>query len=172
MKNEIQPVKRERKLRKDDFIVSKTDTSGRIAYCNRIFIEISGYTECELLGQQHNIIRHPEMPRVVFHMLGSTLKEGREFFAYIKNLCKDGSYYWVFANLTPTLSSTGQVVGYYSVRRCPQESSLRVIEPIYAELLEVEKRAGSKQAIQASTQLLQVKLREYGREYERFVLEI
>jgi PAS domain S-box-containing protein len=172
MKNKIQPNNRERQLREEDFIVSKTDPSGRICYCNRIFMEIAGYTELELLGHQHNIIRHPEMPRVVFHLLWQTLKEGREFFGYIKNLCKDGSFYWVLANLTPTLDPSGRVVGYYSVRRRPNPESVRLIEPIYADLLAEERRAGAKQAIQASSRMLQSRLSEYGSDYDHFVLEI
>ena len=124
MKKNIQPIDRERKLRVEDFIVSKTDPSGRITYCNRVFMEIAGYAESELLGQQHNIIRHPDMPRVVFHLLWQTLSNGREFFGYIKNLCKDGSYYWVFANLTPTFDAGGRIVGYYSVRRRPTAQAI------------------------------------------------
>ena len=172
MKNKIQPIDRERKLRAEDFIVSKTDPSGRIVYCNRIFMDIAGYAESELLGQQHNIIRHPDMPRVVFHQLWQTLKSGREFFGYIKNLCKDGSYYWVFANLTPTLDAAGRVVGYYSVRRRPEAQAVARIIPLYVDLLAEERRAGAKQAILKGNQLLQRRLHEFGSDYDHFVLEI
>jgi PAS domain S-box-containing protein len=172
MKNKIQPIDRERKLRAEDFIVSKTDPSGRITYCNRIFMDIAGYAESELLGQQHNIIRHPDMPRVVFHRLWSTLESGREFFGYIKNLCKDGSYYWVFANLTPTLDPAGRMVGYYSVRRRPMAESVRRIMPLYAELLAEERRVGAQQAIPKGNQLLERRLGEFGSDYDHFVLEI
>lgn len=172
MKMNIQPLDRERKLDEHDFIVSKTDISGRITYCNRIFMDISGYAEKELLGKQHNIIRHPDMPRAVFQLLWDTLKEGREFFGYVKNLCKDGSFYWVFANLTPTLEPSGRLVGYSSVRRRPKTESVRLIGSIYREMLAEEQRGGVKQGIQASSQLLQAKLADYGTDYEHFVLEI
>ncbi|EGW54963.1 PAS domain-containing protein [Candidatus Endoriftia persephonae] len=172
MKNKIQPINKERKLKEEDFIVSKTDPSGRITYTNRIFMQIAGYSEAELLGQQQNIIRHPDMPRAIFQLLWDTLKQGREFFGYVKNMSRDGSFYWVFANITPTLNPSGKLVGYYSVRRRPKEESVRLIEPIYAEMLAVEQRAGARQAIQASTQLLQAKLTDYGSDYEHFVLEI
>ena len=172
MKNKIQPVDRERKLRPEEFIVSKTDPTGRITYCNRVFMDIAGYTESELLGQQHNIIRHPDMPRVIFHQLWQTLKSGREFFGYIKNLCKDGSYYWVFANLTPTLDPNGHTVGYYSVRRRPTAEAVRQIIPLYAELLAEERRAGAKHAIQMANQRFQRRLQEYGSDYDHFVLKI
>ena len=172
MKHKIQPIERECTLKEEDFIVSKTDPTGRITYCNRIFMHIAGYAESELLGQQHNIIRHPDMPRVVFHQLWQTLQSGREFFGYIKNLCKDGSYYWVFANLTPTLDPAGRVIGYYSVRRRPKAEALRLIIPLYTDLLVEERRVGAKQAIQAASQLLQHRLNDYGSDYDHFVLEI
>jgi len=127
MKNKIQPINKERKLKEEDFIVSKTDPSGRITYTNRIFMQIAGYSEAELLGQQQNIIRHPDMPRGIFQLLWDTLKQGREFFGYVKNMSRDGSFYWVFANITPTLNPSGKLVGYYSVRRRPKEEWVRLI---------------------------------------------
>jgi PAS domain-containing protein len=84
MKRAITPTAVERKLREDDFIVSKTDLKGRITYGNRIFTDISGYTEAELLGSQHNIIRHPDMPRAVFKLPWDTINTGSECFAYVK----------------------------------------------------------------------------------------
>ncbi len=116
----IVPTNRERVMRDNDFIVSKTDLSGRITYGNEIFIEFSGYSEAELLGTQHNIIRHPDMPRAAFNLVWDTLKSGREIFAYVKNMSKDGSFYWVFAHITPDFGPKGDIVGYYSVRRCPR----------------------------------------------------
>src|SRR5690606_37840174 len=85
----ITPTRDERIMREDDFIVSKTDLKGRITYGNEIFIEFSGYTEQELLGSQHNIIRHPDMPRAAFKLAWDTIQAGREFFAYVKNMSKD-----------------------------------------------------------------------------------
>ncbi|MBT3490627.1 MAG: PAS domain S-box protein, partial [Gammaproteobacteria bacterium] len=82
----IVPTDRERVMRKEEFIVSKTDLTGRITYGNRIFIEFSGYSEAELLGAQHNIIRHPDMPRAVFNLLWDTIAQGNEIFAYVKNM--------------------------------------------------------------------------------------
>ena len=105
MKRAITPTAVERVMREDDFIISLTDTKGRITYGNRIFIEFSGYTEDELLGTQHNIIRHPDMPRSVFKLLWDKIQAKEECFAYVKNMSKDGSFYWVFANITPTFST-------------------------------------------------------------------
>ena len=172
MKNKIRPTNIEKTLKNEDFIVSKTDLEGRITYCNRIFMELSGYSERELLGSQHNIVRHPDMPRVIFHMLWDSLKQGREFFGYIKNLCKDGGYYWVFANLTPTFDTMGNVVGYYSVRRHPEQAGLEVIEPLYREMLSMEQRSDTRQAVEMSRAILDQRLSAYSIDYAQFVLQI
>ena len=172
MKPKITPTNIEHQLEADDFIVSKTDTKGRITYCNRIFMKIAGYSEAQLLGKQHNIIRHPDMPRSVFQMLWDTIESGREFFGYVKNLRRDGGFYWVFANITPSYDSGGNLLGYYSVRRKPRGQALKLIAPIYTEMLAVEQKAGAKGAIKASGQLLQQKLDATRKSYEHFVLEI
>ncbi len=170
MKNKIQPTREEVFLRDNDFIVSKTDLKGRIIYANKIFIEFSGYTQDELLNSQHNIIRHPDMPRGVFELLWKTLQSGEEFNGYVKNMSKNGGSYWVFANVTPSYDHQKNPIGYYSVRRKPSEAALSIIEPIYKEMLAVEKNAGAKEAIGISTQLLTNKLQ--GEDYDQFVLSI
>ena len=97
--NKIQPTDVEKIMREDDFIVSKTDTKGIITYVNRTFLEFAKYNEKELIGANHNIIRHPSMPRVVFKLLWDTVQAGNEINAYVKNMAKDGSFYWVIAIL-------------------------------------------------------------------------
>ena len=159
-------------MQDDHFIVSKTDTKGRLTYCNREFIHISGYTEADLLGKQHNIVRHPDMPRGVYRLLWNTISSGREFFGYIKNLAKDGSYYWVFATVTPSYSPGGQLAGYNSVRRKPREGFEKIIQPLYDEMLAAERRAGAAQAPAASLQVLEQKMIEMHAEYEPFILSI
>jgi len=146
MKLNITPNNHRRKLGPNDFIVSKTDTKGRITYANRIFMDIAGFPEPELLGVQHNIIRHPDMPRGVFRFMWDTLKAGDEFFGFAKNMCADGGYYWVFANITPDYDRDGKLQGYYSVRRKPPQSALDVLIPVYKEMLAIEKRSSAKEA--------------------------
>jgi PAS domain S-box-containing protein len=172
MKPKITPTSKERKLKEDDFIVSKTDPTGRITYCNRVFMDIAGYREKELLGVQHNIIRHPDMPRAAFSLMWDIIKGGNEFFAYVKNMSKDGGFYWVFANVTPSYSPSGELVGYYSVRRRPSERAIAIVEPIYAEMLAAEQRVSANEAIAVSTQILLDKLEANRTDYERFVLSI
>jgi PAS domain S-box-containing protein len=172
MKPKITPTQNEIRMHDGEFIVSKTDTKGRITYSNRTFMRISGYSEKELLHSQHNIVRHPDMPRGVFRLLWRTLEQGSEFFGYVKNLTADGSYYWVFANVTPDFDSHGKLMGYYSVRRKPRPEALQIIEPIYREMLSVEQQAGSRDGPDAAIRLLEQKLAEQEQSYERFVLEL
>ena len=173
MKNNISPTNKERVMREDDFIVSKTDAKGRLTYCNRIFIEFSGYTEQYLLGQQHNIVRHPSMPRSVFNLLWQTIKSGDEFFGYVKNMAKDGSYYWVIANVTPSYSAgSAEIQGFFSVRRKPDPAKLKIIESIYQDMLAAEQSAGTRDAIAAGTKVLTDIIKPTGKDYREFILSL
>jgi PAS domain S-box-containing protein len=165
------PTQQERMLAEDDFIVSKTDPKGIITYGNRIFISISGYAEEELLGSPHNILRHPDMPRTVFKLLWDTLQARQEINAYVKNLAKDGSFYWVFANITPSLDRRGEVIGYYSVRRKPRPEAVKTVAALYRTMLDAERKAGDGQAgMKASLAILNRTLEEKGMGYDEFVL--
>jgi PAS domain S-box-containing protein len=162
----------ERVMREDDFLVSKTDLKGRITYGNRIFIEYSGYSEEELLGRQHNIVRHPDMPRGVFKFLWDTLEAKQECFAFVKNRSKDGGFYWVFANVTPSYGADGRVDGYFSVRRKPSTSGVATISGLYRQMLQEEQRVGPKAACAASLVLMNAALAQHGVRYESFILSI
>jgi PAS domain S-box-containing protein len=168
----ITPTHNERLMRNEDFILSKTDLKGRITYGNRIFFEFSGYSEAELLGTQHNIVRHPDMPRGVFKFLWDTIQAKRECFAYVKNMSKDGGFYWVFTNVTPSLDEQGNIEGYLSVRRKPRREAIDVVTSVYKDMLQVEQRAGPKEACNASLALLTDLLAKSGVDYESFILSI
>lgn len=152
----------------DQFIVSKTDLGGRITYGNSLFIRISGYDEEQLIGAPHNILRHPDMPAVVFKLLWDTIKNGHEIFAYVKNKTKNGDFYWVFAHVTPSFDRNRKISNFHSVRRKPQKKALEIIEPIYKQLLNLEKQSG----ISASENALNQLLKEKGLTYEEFILSI
>ncbi|QOP44991.1 PAS domain-containing protein [Sulfurimonas paralvinellae] len=162
------PTSNEKRLSDDEFIVSKTDTKGKIIYGNKIFIKISGYEESELLGAPHSILRHPDMPKAVFKLLWDRIQNNEEIFAYVKNMCKDGSYYWVLANVTVTLDKNGGVRDYHSVRRKPSPKSMEVIPGLYQKLLEEEKRSG----MEGSMQLLNTILDEQGVDYDTFIFNL
>ena len=172
MKPDITPLSRERVMRDEDFIVSKTDARGRITYSNRVFMEFAGYSERELLGAQHNIVRHPDMPRAVFKLMWETLQSGHEFFGYVKNLASDGSFYWTFANVTPTSDGRGETIGFYSVRRKPRAEGVRYFSDLYADMLAKEREAGPKAAIDVSRRLFEDAYRNQGKSYEEFVLAL
>jgi len=147
----IQPTSVEKHFDRGDIIVSKTDTKGRITYANAVFCAVSGYTLPELIGAPHSLIRHPDMPRAVFKLLWDTILDGREVFAYVKNLSKSGAYYWVFAHVTPSHSKDGQIIGFHSNRRVPERRILdAVIIPLYADVLREEaKHRNGKEALAA-----------------------
>ncbi|MCB0751744.1 MAG: PAS domain-containing protein [Ignavibacteriae bacterium] len=159
-------------MREDDFIVSKTDKTGVITYCNRIFMEFAKYEEKDLIGQQHNIIRHPDIPRCIFKLLWDTLHDKREINAYVKNLSSDGSYYWVFANVTSSYDDNGELKGYYSVRRKAEKQKLDKVKKLYKDLLNEEKKYGPKEGLQSSERMLNNILQEQGKSYEEFIFSL
>ncbi|HSG24015.1 MAG TPA: Tar ligand binding domain-containing protein, partial [Azonexus sp.] len=126
-----QPVtQKEVMLEAGQSIVSKTDLKGLITYVNEVFIEISGFVEAELIGQPHNIVRHPDMPPAAFADLWATLKEERPWTGLVKNRCKNGDHYWVLANVTPIFQN-GNVIGYLSVRTAPSRAQVEAADGAY-----------------------------------------
>ena len=167
-KSDVTPTGVERTFASNEFIVSKTDTTGRLMYINKTFMEIADYTEAELQNQQHSIIRHPDMPRGVFKLLWDTIQSGKEIFAYVMNMTKHGDHYWVIAHVTPSYDTNGQLCGYHSNRRVPSKAALNVIQPIYKEMLAIE--SGSrKDGPDESVAYLQSILDEKGVSYDEFI---
>jgi len=157
-----------KQMKKDDFIVSKTDLKGRITYTNKIFMDMAGYKEEELLGKPHNIIRHPDMPKAVFKLLWETVHNGDEIFAFVINKTKNGDSYWVYANVTPSLDKNGKTIAYYSVRRMPNPKALEIIKPLYAQMLKAEQSGG----VNAGTAILTNLLNEKGVGYNELIISI
>lgn len=166
--SKITPINKEYAFDEGKIIVSKTDIKGKITYCNEIFMQMSGYSESELLGQPHNILRHPDMPRAVFKLLWDSVQAGVEINAYVKNLRKDGGYYWVFANVTPSFDKNDKIIGYFSVRRKPTKTAVEEIKNLYKELLSIEKSQG----LDASIRFLQKLLNDKEVSYEKFILSL
>lgn len=161
----------ERTFSPEQIIVSKTDSGGRITYANDTLLEISGYSEEELLGKPHNFIRHPEMPRVVFKLLWERIKAGNEAFAYVMNRCKNGDHYWVFAHVTPNYDGAGNIIGYHSCRRVPKASVISVLRPFYAQLHQVESQADRQAGLAQSEAMVEALYRSYGLEsYDHFII--
>ena len=169
----ITPTGRERSFAEDEIIVSKTDLKGIITYANPVFLRVAGYTENEILGQPHNIIRHPAMPRCVFKLLWDTLEQGEEIFAYVINLCKNGDHYWVFAHVTPSFDEVGNIIGYHSSRRVPERKAIEQIEPIYKMLKEKEDSYPNwREGMNDAFETLVAHLESQGLRYDQFVFAL
>jgi PAS domain S-box-containing protein len=150
-------------------IISRTDLKGKIEYCNKYFTEISGYEERELIGSPHNIIRHPDMPKVIFKIMWDRLKKHEDILAVVKNRAKNGDYYWV-----TTLFETKyhpfdkKPEGYLALRKAVPEHAIKTIEPLYKKLLDIEKNEG----IEASERYLLKFLRDQDKTYDEWIHEV
>ena len=133
MRNNQPVTQREREFPDGSTLVSTTDPQGRITHCNAAFVQVSGYSYEELLGQPHNMVRHPDMPPEAFKDLWSTIGHGRPWSGVVKNRCKNGDHYWVFANVTPVMEN-GKPVGYMSVRLKPTREQIQNAEALYARV--------------------------------------
>lgn len=147
MRRNLPVLDKEIKVGEDQMIVSRTNLKGVIDYANKAFIDISGFTEAEVIGAPHNIVRHPDMPPEAFADLWDTLKAGRPWTGMVKNRCKDGSYYWVLARATPVYED-GKVVAYLSVRTRPTQAQIDRAAEIYRSIQ--EGRAGRVRVEQGS----------------------
>jgi PAS domain S-box-containing protein len=150
-------------------ILSRTDLKGNIKYCNKYFSEISGYTEAELLNTSHNIIRHPDMPKVVFKWMWQRLKNNKNMIALVKNKTKNGDYYWVTTSFETKLHPFDKTPeGYLALRKAAPEHAIKKIEPLYKELLAIEEKEG----VEASEKHLLKFLRNQGKDYDGYIQEL
>ena len=157
MRTNLPVTNHEIELRDDTLIVSKTNLKGQITYINKDFLEISGFAEDELIGEPHNIVRHPDMPPEAYADLWDTLKAGRPWTGMVKNRCKNGDYYWVVANATP-ITEAGRITGYMSVRRKAPRRQIEEAESIYRQFRENRQgrlRIRYGQVVQGAEGLLQ-----------------
>ncbi len=155
----------------DEIIVSKTDLKGRITYANEVFLRVAGYSEEEVLGQPHSMIRHPDMPRCVFKLLWDTIAAGGEIFAYVVNRAKNGDHYWVLAHVTPSFGENKEIIGYHSNRRVPNRKIVTdTITPLYRSLLEEENRhPNRKEGMQSALTMVTNLLADRGVPYDEFI---
>jgi len=149
-------------------IMSKTDKKGIIEYANDYFMEISGYKEWELMGQPHNVIRHPDMPKVIFKLLWKRLEKGQNIHAIVKNLARDGSYYWVVTDFQTTYNADGSVKAHYSRRKAIPQHVKEYFTDFYRLLIEIEKTGG----MEASYAYFRGILEDKKISYDDFILDI
>ena len=117
-------------------MITETDTAGIITYANRKFREMTGYTKEELIGSPHNINRHPDMPSAAFEDLWNTIKRGEYWEGYVKNMRKDGKYYWVVVWIKPKFDDKGNITGYIAGRKVPDKKMVERMEQQYKEMKE------------------------------------
>ena len=146
-------------------IVSETDKNGIITQANDVFQEVAGYTESELIGANHNIVRHPDMPRAAFDLVWSTIKAGTEIRAFVINKAKNGDHYWVLATVKPTAD------GYRAERVAPNPTVINdIIAPLYKQMRDKEAETDYDDAgMEASTRILLDVLAEKGMSYDELI---
>jgi len=164
-----EPIDNEIKLNTKRYIVSKTNPQGIIEYGNDYFVEISGYRESELIGKPHSIIRHPDMPKIAFKLMWDRISKGNNFIAVVKNLAKDGSYYWVVTDFEPKVDPiTNEIISHTAFRKAASQDAIDAITPIYKKLIEIEKESG----MEASEKFLRGFLENKKTTYDEFIDEI
>lgn len=167
------PNNQEIKFEQNEIIVSKTDSKGKLVYVNDVFCRVAEMTTAEVIDQPHNIIRHPDMPRVIFKLLWETIEAGQEIFAYVKNMSKTGKYYWVIAHVTPSYNGNGEINGYHSNRRSPSKIAVEKISKLYHQLREEEKRhSNAKDGLEASYEMFTNFLAEQNKSYSEFIWSV
>jgi len=152
------PIDEEIELKNNVYIESDTDLKGIITYVNDYFAEISRYSKDELVGAPHNIVRHPDMPKILFKILWDRIQNGHNFVAAIKNLAKDGRYYWVFTDFDILRNEAGEPIGYKASRKKISKHVTNILDPLYKRLVEEEKKGG----MEASQAYLERFLKEHG----------
>jgi len=162
------PTENEIKLSTRKYIVSKTDVKGKIIYANEYFTEVCGYKEYELVGSPHNIIRHPDMPKAVFHLLWEHIQNGQNISAVVKNLTKNGDYYWVVTDFEiRRSSSTKEITQYVAFRHAVPKKVVKEISELYAKMLEIEKADGMQASIDYLNSILEAKRMNYNQYIEQ-----
>jgi len=160
------PTNKEIKLSPKRYIVSKTDAKGVIEYGNDYFVEISGYTEPELIGQPHSIVRHPDMPKIVFKMMWDRINKGQNIMAVVKNLAKNGDHYWVVTEFEPKVDPiTNDIISHTAFRKAAPQDAIDAMEPIYQKLLELEASGG----MEASEKYLRGYLEDNNTTYDELI---
>ncbi len=162
------PTGKELKLNSKDMLVSKTDARGVITYGNDKFVQISGYKDSELIGAAHSILRHPDMPKAVFYLMWDSIKNGKNIMAVVKNLSKNGDHYWVTTDFDIQRNKEGKIRNYIAFRQAASKNIVKVIEPLYTKMIEIENEHG----MDASVDYLEAFLEEKKMSYNQFIEDL
>ena len=163
------PIDREVQWDKTKTLISETDVKGTITNVNDVFCAVSHYSASELIGQPHNLIRHPDMPKLIFKLLWDNLKVGNNFVGVIKNLAKTGEYYWVVTDFEMRRDAMGNITHYIGRRKSVPEAAINnYLAPFYESLLKMEKVGG----VELSSRFFKNYLTKQGKDYIDFVISI
>ncbi|TSE06826.1 MULTISPECIES: PAS domain-containing protein [Aquimarina] len=165
-----EPINVEIALDPNETIMSKTNPKGIIEYANDYFMQICGYEEQELIGQPHNVIRHPDMPKVIFKWLWEHLLAKKNIHALVKNLAKDGRYYWVITDFDVKVDDEGQIASFFARRKAPPRDTITAIDSLYKKLLSIEQASGVETAEKYLIGFLEEKNMTYGEYIEEICL--
>ena len=141
------PLKKEIKIPSRDFIVSKADSKGNIIYTNETFSKITGYSQDEVMGAPHNILRHPDMPSIIFFLMWQRIQSGKNIKTLVKNLTKSGKFYWVSTDFEMQRDEKSQKNTYIAFRRSASDKAIETIKPLYKKLLRIEKIEGKEASL-------------------------
>ena len=163
------PIDREVQWDKSKTLISETDVKGTITNVNDVFCAVAHYSASELIGQPHNLIRHPDMPKLIFKLLWDNLKVGNNFVGVIKNLAKTGEYYWVVTDFEMRRDAMGNITHYIGRRKSVPEAAINnYLAPFYESLLKMEKIGG----VELSSRFFKNYLTKQGKDYIDFVISI
>ncbi|WP_315542609.1 PAS domain-containing protein [Capnocytophaga leadbetteri] len=163
------PIDREVQWDKTKPLISETDVKGTITNVNDVFCAVAHYSASELIGQPHNLIRHPDMPKLIFKLLWDNLKVGNNFVGVIKNLAKTGEYYWVVTDFEMRRDAMGNITHYIGRRKSVPEAAINnYLAPFYESLLKMEKIGG----VELSSRFFKNYLTKQGKDYIDFVISI
>lgn len=163
------PIDREVQWDKTKTLISETDVKGTITNVNDVFCAVAHYSASELIGQPHNLIRHPNMPKLIFKLLWDNLKVGNNFVGVIKNLAKTGEYYWVVTDFEMRRDAMGNITHYIGRRKSVPEAAINnYLAPFYESLLKMEKIGG----VELSSRFFKNYLTKQGKDYIDFVISI
>ena len=163
------PIDREVVWNKSQVVISETDVYGRITSVNDVFCNVCGYSPDEMIGQPHSIIRHPDMPKLIFKLLWDNLKAGNNFIGVIKNLAKSGEYYWVITDFEMRCDAMGNITHYIARRKSvPKAVIENYVAPLYQTLLKLEKVGG----MELSTRFFKNYLAKQGKDYIDFIIDV
>jgi PAS domain S-box-containing protein len=161
----LRRINYEIKCARQQVIVSRTDTKGNIVYCNPTFLEVNGFKSSEIIRKTHGMIRHPDMPKTIFHLIWSIIEQGLPIQAVIKNQTNNGEYYWTLMTIKPQKDRDNKIISYVAYGKQAPDMVINKIQILYKLLFDIEYEHG----IDAAIEYLESHLKEEGMTYAQYM---